>query len=169
MMSLFSMNNKSEHNLFENFYAEAFNLFGNDCYLYQVDSKTRDINHDPYITYKDPVPMCLCFESNPKPILKRLNWFDEDEELPYLAYIAFKDGKYEGITITDDCLIKILADNQSMNTSPDFIITNVRGNKINPLYWTIKLVPYRAPDTVSTSVDPESDNNTDSGYHFVRR
>lgn len=163
-------NNENEHELFVNFYSEAFNLFGNDCYFIPIEGKIRDINHDPHILYGEKIPMRIVFESNPKTILKRLGWYNEDDELPYVAYIAFKDGGYTDIEIHDDCLIEVLSSTSNKKSNNrTFIITNIRGNKIDPLYWTIKLAPYRPDEVISPSIDKDTDDNVHSGYHYVKR
>lgn len=168
-MSLFSMDSDNEHNLHVDYYSEAFNLFGNDCSIYQVLTKSRDLEHDPTMTYADPVPMCICFESNPKPILKKLGWYTEDEDLPYIAYVAFKDGHHQDVSIQDDTLIEVFGKTLNNEHSSKFIVTRVNGSKIHPLFWTVKLAPYRPTDQLNASVDTDGNDSTDSGYTYVKR
>lgn len=163
--------NKSERYLSTKFIAESAKLLGQEALLYQIESKVRDNNNDPSILYANPVKINILFDENPKPILKRYGWYVEDEELPYLAYITRLADDYSEVEITDDCIIEVNEHQLESDTSVPhkFIVTNTRGNMVNPLYWVCKLAPYRDEVYKSTVKDYESPQDTGLGYKYIKR
>ena len=159
--------NSDEHQLWEEYIAEAARMLGQECKLYMIDKEVKDLNHDPYIEYKSPIDINIMFESNPKPILKRMGWFTEDDELPYIAYITSLSDQYEDVVIKKNAKIEI----PHVQGDSEFLITNVRGSKIDPLFWICKLVPYRYNlDNPSVNKNPEELSDTmDTGYSYLKR
>jgi hypothetical protein len=66
-------------------------------------------------------------------------------------------------------LIEIKTTQVNILNSNRFIISSVRGSKLNPLFWICKLVPYRPKSEMTTVVDPEAPNNTEMGYSYIQR
>lgn len=167
-MGLLDMS-RSEAELHMRFITEAAKLRGQPCLLYQIDNSVSDLHNDKDIVYKDSVLVNILFDEHPKTILKKLNWFTEDDELPYVAYLTNMDKNYSDVRVTKDCLIEIKSTQVEQSERTRFIISEVRGNSINPVYWICKLVPYR-PKSIMTEVnDPDAPNNTSMGYSYVKR
>lgn len=157
-----------EHQMHEQLIAESARLLGQKCKLYLIDKIVKDLNHDPYIEYNNcPIDINILFESNPKPILKKMGWYTEDEDLPYVAYITRWSDRYEEFTISEYMRIEI---NNSQGRS-EFLITDIKGSKIDPLFWTCKLVPYRYnTDISSVNKNPEDLSDTvNTGYDYLKR
>ena len=167
-MGLLDMS-RSEAMLHVKFITEAAKLRGQACLLYQVDKSTSDLHNDKDIIYKDPVLVNVLFDDSPKTILKKMNWFNEDEDLPYVVYLTHMDKNYSDIRVTKDCLIEMKSIQVEQAECTRFIISDVKGNSINPVYWTCKLVPYRPKSEMKEVQDYEAPNNTDMGYSFIRR
>ena len=167
--------NQVEHELWEERITEAAYLLGQECMLYQINSKDDDINRDPKIEYKEPVKANILLETQPKPVLKRMGWVTETDELPYVAYITRLAEDYSPIVI--EKYVKISVPNSLGET--DFIISDVAGSKIDPLFWTCKLVPYRyniVNDHVNQSPDDypdagviDDDSENDGNYNYFKR
>lgn len=162
---------KSERNLSTKFIAEAAHLLGQEANLFQIDSEIRDINNDPHITYHEAVPVNILFEDNPKPILKKYGWFTEDDDLPYIAYITRYGKDYQNVYIRENCIVEIYEhqNEDDKNLDRRFIITNCRGNMIDPLYWICKLAPYRDEVPTRSVKDFESPHNNGLGYTYIQR
>lgn len=137
-MGLLDMN-QSEHVLWEELIAESAKLVGQECLLYQIDTSTADLNGDAHVTYKDPVKANILFEENPKPVIKKMGWQLESDDLPYVAYITSLDDNYSRVVIEKN--VKVVVPNNLGEV--DLLVSNVVGSKVNPLFWTCKLVPYR--------------------------
>ena len=97
---------RSEAELHMKFITEAAKLRGQPCLLYQIDNSVSDLHNDKDIVYKDPVLVNILFDEHPKTILKKLNWFTEDDELPYVAYLTNMDKNYSDARVTKDCLVE---------------------------------------------------------------
>ena len=158
-----------EHEQHIKYIAEASKLLGQEALLYQVEKKTSDLHNDKDVVYKDPIKINFLLEQNPTPILKKLNWFTEDDDLPYLAYLTKLDDTYQEVSIDKECLIEVVTTQVNEANPRKFIITSVRGSKLNPLYWICKLVPYREKIDKDPVVDPEAPTNTDMGYGYIQR
>lgn len=167
-MGLLDMS-RSELKLQTKFITEAAKLRGQKCLLYQIDSIESDLHNDKDIIYKNPVLINILFDENPKTILKKMNWFSEDDELPYVAYLTNMDKNYSDIVVSKHCLVETKSIQVEQSERTRFLISEVRGNSIDPVYWICKLVPYR-PKSVRTEVqDHEAPNNTEMGYSFIQR
>lgn len=155
--------NQSEHELWEELVAESAKMLGQECLLYQIDTSNPDLNRDTHVTYKEPVRVNILFEENPKPVIKKMGWQTENDDLPYVAYITNLDDDYSRIVIEKD--VKISVPNNLGEV--DLLVSNVVGSKINPLFWTCKLVPYRYNlDNDEVDKNPDDYDNasiTDSG------
>lgn len=167
-MGLLDMS-RSENALHMKFIAEAAKLRGQSCRLYQIDKKSSDLHNDKDIIYKEPVLINILFEEHPKTILKKMNWFSEDEELPYVAYLTNLDKNYQEVEIEKDCLIETKSIQVEYQERTRFLISSVRGSQVNPVFWICKLVPYRPKANMPDVIDPEAPSNTDMGYGFIRR
>lgn len=179
-MALLGMNS-NEHNLWELYITEATKLHGQKCKLYLIEEKVKDLNHDPNVTYKDPIDFNILFESNPKPILKKMGWYIEDDDLPYVAYLTSYANKHDRIELRKETKISI----PNIQGISEFTISDIRGSKINPLFWICKLVPYRynvdnprvdlhPDDYKDASVDQSRDKDEvqakgDPNYKYFRR
>lgn len=158
-----------EHEQHVKYLAEAAKLLGQEALLYQVDKKDCDLYHDKDVVYKKPIKINFLLEHNPTPILKKLNWFSEDDELPYIGYLTKLDNDYKEVSIDKECLIETSTAQIYEKTSNKFIITSVRGSKLHPLFWICKLVPYREKTDKQPVKDPEAPQNTDFGYGYIQR
>lgn len=167
-MGLLDMS-RSEAELHMRFITEAAKLRGQPCLLYQIDNSVSDLHNDKDIVYKDSVLVNILFDEHPKTILKKLNWFTEDDELPYVAYLTNMDKNYSDVRVTKDCLIEIRSTQVEQSERTRFIISEVRGNSINPVYWICKLVPYRPKSIMTEVIDPDAPSNTSMGYSYVKR
>ena len=141
-MGLLSME-VQEHMLHTRYIAEASKLHGHRCLLYTPKTTTHNLHHDDDSTYNNPIAASILFESDPKPVLKNYNWFSEEESMPYIAYITNLDENYQDIVIERNTIVELEHVQVHSNLIKKFIITEIRGSKINPLYWICKLVPYR--------------------------
>lgn len=98
-MSIYGISNlnSNEHISMMLNISESLYLQGTTCKYYACKSYTRDINNDPVVDLStEPIELEVSFESNPRPILKKMNWLAEDDELPYIANmssIVFKKYK----------------------------------------------------------------------------
>lgn len=167
-MGLLDMS-RSEAELHMKFITEAAKLRGQPCLLYQIDTSVSDLHNDKDIVYKDPVLVNILFDEHPKTILKKLNWFTEDDELPYVAYLTSMDKNYSDVRVTKDCLVETRSTQVEQSERTKFVISEVRGNSINPVYWICKLVPYRPKSKMTEVNDPDAPNNTSMGYSYVKR
>lgn len=167
-MGLLDMS-RSEIGLHMRFIAEAAKLRGQPCRLYQISKSTSDLHNDKDIVYKEPVLINILFEEHPKTILKKLNWFSEDEDLPYVAYLVNLDKHYAEVQVTKDCLIETRSIQVEQSEGTRFLISSVRGSNVNPVFWICKLVPYRPKSVMDTVIDHEAPSNTDMGYSFIKR
>lgn len=167
-MGLLYMAN-NEHELHIKYLAEAAKLLGQSALLYQVDKKDCDLHHDKDVVYKEPILINFLLENNPTPILKKLNWFSEDSELPYIGYLTKLDDNYKEVRIETECLIEIKEAQLDQVTSNRFKITSVRGSKLHPLFWICKLVPHRDKVNMKPVKDPEAPQNTSFGYGYIQR
>lgn len=167
-MGLLDMS-RGENSMWMRFIAEAAKLRGQPCILYQIDHAHHDLHNDKDIIYKEPVLFNILFEDNPKTILKKMNWFSEDEELPYVAYLVGLDESYADVEIAKDCRIDTRSIQVKQSEETQFLISSVKGSSVNPVFWICKLVPYRPKSIRTEVVDPESPNSTEMGYHFIQR
>lgn len=163
--------NLTEYDLYVEMLTEAVKLRGLDAFLYQTASVGKDLYRDPSIEYIDPVSVCVMFEDNPKPILKKYGWFTEDEDLPYIVYMVSKDTNFNPVVVQEHCKLSLIS-TLGMQDIKDFTITNVRGSFINPLYWTCKLVPIRSkadrmPETPATK-EPYLKPPTDTNISYLK-
>lgn len=179
-MGLLSMNIQ-EHILHEKYIAESTRLHGYKAQLYQIDHTQSDIYNDPTIVYKDPVPIFIFFDDNPRPNLKKLGWLLENEATPYLATITnYQDPDLSPndlihrITIQKYCKIELEAFTtvDTDNYIKEFMVSEVRGNQVDPIYWTCKLTPWREPhdfnpetkDIIDKTIDSSPNNSTGRSY-----
>lgn len=142
----------SEKDLWRNYYTEAMSLIGQECKVKMI-TKEKDIYNDYTIEVKTTVDADLLFENNPKPLLESFGWHLEDEELPFLAYLAIKDRDYEDMEVQKGMYIEI--------EGKEFQITRVRAEYITELVWIVTMVPrrYRTSESVTES----------SGYGYLNR
>ena len=167
---------RREHDLSVRHMAEAAKLLGQEALLYQVDKKKFDLHNDIDVEYKEPIRINFILEENPKPILKKMGWFSEDEELPYIGYFVVRAEDLTDINLNTDAKIRITT-RQVDDTFLDdldeihneFLISAIRGNKLVPTYFTCKLVPYRPKTSKREVKDPVTSNNTSTGYSFIQR
>ena len=151
--------------------AEAFMLIGQEAKLYQVLVEEKDMYHDPSLEYGDYVNVGVIFEDNPKPILKKYNWFVEDEELPFVCYLVAKDNDGEPVDVRENCILEIPS-KYGLETERRFLTISVRGSSIDPLAWICKLVPLRnkidmIPATLET--DTKLKPQDDVGFSYLKR
>lgn len=160
--------NKSEHDFYARAIAEAAQLLGEPALIYIPDVKKYDINNDKQIVYQKPILINIIFEENPKPILKKNNWLTEDPDLPYVVYIPKKADDYSDVNAEKDSLIKITNIQVDNMYESDFIITNIVGSKLRPLFWECKLAPYR-PNVKGKSHNSDVPDSTKHGYSYITR
>ena len=114
----------------------------------------------------------ISLNSHPQPkLLQTLGWLIEnDEQRPLICYIAryiqhpdrprtpdFKNDFYKEILPTK--YTRILLDYNYEDQGKDFIVTAVSSNEFNPVYYILKLAPYRP--IVPINPDPLQDNNVE--------
>lgn len=158
-----------EHNMWITYLAESASLLGNECSIYLIKNREDDINNDPYIEYYDPVKINILFDKNPKSILKKLGWYTEDDKLPYIAYLTCLSDNYKINYPQKYSLIEVPNTMINSKNSNKFVISDIKGSKINPLFWICKLVPYRynlENEYVNISPDLE-DNKTFTKYKYL--
>lgn len=167
-MGLLSMS-QLEHNQWIEYMAESARLMGQECKLYTVKKRVDDINSDPYVEYNSPIPYNILFESQPKPVLKRLGWYNQDDDIPYIAYITALSDNYKSIKLTKYSVIEVPYVQIESSTSK-FVITELKGNKINPLFWTVKLVPYTYNlESPKVNTNPEvEDDKSDTTNSYLK-
>lgn len=160
-----------EHNLWINYLTESAALFGKECDIHIVKSREDDINHDPYLEYYDPVKINILFEENPKPILKKMGWYSNEEDLPYVVYMTCLDSQYKIIYPEKYSLIDIPNIMATSKQTNKFTITEVKGSKINPLFWICKLVPYKYNlDNTVVNENPKLDSKVaNTKYNYLVR
>jgi hypothetical protein len=152
-------------------YSEACKLVGQDAKLFPVDSEVKDIYLDPTVTYKDVRDVGVLFENNPKPILKKLNWLTEDEELPFVCYVVAKDRSLKSFEVTEN-MVLVVPSVYGLVTERKFVVSHVRGTSIDPLAWICKLVPYRTKldlDTSTEEIDSTLAGKNDVNYGYLKR
>ena len=167
---------KKEHDLTVNYMAESFKLLGQEALLYQVKKKKYDLHNDRDVEYEEPIRINFLLEDNPKPVLKRMGWFTEEEELPYVGYFVVRAEDLSDVKMNTDSKIRLITrqvdDTYFTDTDAiynEFLISSIRGNKLVPTYFTCKLVPYRPPTNKRTVIDPETKNDTSTGYSYIQR
>lgn len=167
-MGLLDMS-RSEADLWMRLITEAAKLRGQPCLLYQIDKTHIDLQNDHIVKYKDPVLINILFEDQPKTVLKKMGWYHEEEELPYVAYLTNMDRDYADVIVEEDCRVSTQGIQVKEFGDSEFIITSVKGSSINPVFWICKLVPYRPKSKGPEVSDPEAPNNTDMGYSYIQR
>lgn len=164
---------RGEHDLWVNYMAEASRLLGHECNLYEVVQVDKDSSHDPYVQYKEePVRINILFEDNPKPTLKKLGWYNESEDLPYVAYMTYLSDKYEKVSIEEHSIVEIPHEQiPGVLKNSKFMISSISGSTINPLFWIVKLVPYRYNLDKPKVEDKESADSeqADLGFSYFKR
>lgn len=151
---------------------EEYELIGQDGYLYQVDVDTVDLYQDPQTLYKKPTKICMVFDDNPRPIIKKNNWFTEDGSLPFVAHVVNLDSEGNKINIIEHMIIRIPSVH-GLKTDRFFYVTHVLANHIDPWEWVISLVPYRdkvdmVPETDKTYDRLRDVESVDSGYGYLK-
>ena len=146
-----------------NYLVEASTYTGLGANLYQLQSSVSDLNNDEVNTYKEPVKVHLFFEDNPTPVLKSYNWLTEDENNPYIVYLTYKNSEMNDMKIESGCMLDIPSYMHEEGSSK-YIISKVRGNSINPLYWICKITPHR-----EKIVQLKQDNINITGYNYLKR
>lgn len=167
---------RKEHKLTVDYFAEAAKLLGQEALLFQVDKKKFDLHNDRDIVYKEPIRVNFLLDENPKPVLKKMGWFTEEEDLPYVGYFVVRAEDMTDIDLGTDTKIRLTTRQEDKTYLDDedeihneFLISAIRGNKLVPTYFTCKLVPYRPKAPRRDVVDPVTTNNTSTGYSFVQR
>ena len=142
---------KERHQVLVN---EGFFLHGVPCKLYQVANITRDINRDPSdIVYSIPVDIDVMPEEFPRKTLKNLGWITEDDEnLPFIVHFPVKDRNNNNIVLARYCKV-VFPTVLALYEDRNFIITRVKSDGIDVIYWTCKLVPERKLVDVEPLVD----------------
>lgn len=120
-----------------NTYKETYDFY-NDI---SDESTSFDDKIDTYLTYEE-VPSIKT--------LRSLGWYIETEDFPVIAYIpvyyAKKDGKPASFRpAVDDKVILVANPIDDNSAVRKFLIKDFKGNGFpNTIYYTVKLVPYRA-------------------------
>lgn len=161
--------NASEHMLSRQYITEAFRMLGTECLLYIPSEIIGDVHNDNDIKYNDPIEMDLLFESHPEPILENYDWYSEEDQEPYVAYISGLSRNYEKLRVQKDSMVEVPQYQVDELTYKKFLITQVKGSKLNPLFWTCKLVPIRDKAEIEEVKDYESPRSTSMGYSYIKR
>lgn len=168
-MAILGMSQK-EYDYYVDQLREAMALIGQEAYLYQVDTEEKDLYRDPDVTYEKPVTIGLIFEENPRPILKKLNWLTEDEELPYVAHIVALATNKEPVIVRENMKIRIKS-KYGLQADRVFNVSKVNGNHINPVTWICKLTPYREKvdfiQETSEHDDMREEGKQDTSYGYL--
>lgn len=168
-MGILSMS-QLEHNHYIESMMEASKLLGQECKIYTVKNRVDDINSDPYIEYNYPINYNILFESQPKPILKKLGWYtNDDSDAPYIAYITSLSDNYKSFQLDRYSVIEVPYVQLDSGVSK-FVISEIRGNSINPIYWVVKLVPYVYNlDSEKVNMNPDNEDDTSSvDNHYIK-
>lgn len=130
---------------------EAFMLIGQEATLFEVDKEFQDMYKDYDLTYKEGREICVIFENNPQPIMKKFKWLTEGEDNPIIAHVVAKDNEGNPLEIRANMKI-LLKSKYGLVDERMFVVTRVNGSSIDPLTWICKLVPYR----YEADVDPDT-------------
>lgn len=133
---------QGEYNYFVEDLRESMALIGQDALLYPVASKVEDLYGDPNVKFEEPRKISLIFDDNPRPVLKKYNWFTEDKDLPFVAHVVALDNSEKPVEIQEHMVIRIPSIH-GLVTDRWFTVTHVIGNAIDPWEWICTLVPYR--------------------------
>lgn len=147
---------------------EAVKLIGQDARLFQVDVENKDLYKDLYLKHRKSVDIGVIFEDDPKPVIKRMNWLLETEELPYVVYIVAKDRGMKPLEIRENMLIEVDSV-YGLKTTRVFRVSNVKGTSIDPIMWICKLVPHRpkvdlAPEEPGNQTSLKRKDDTNFAY-----
>lgn len=167
-MGLLNMKDYERSN-YSNYILEAARLLGQAANIYQVSSNSIDLNQDSDPQYLDPVSIHFLLENNPRPILKKLNWYTEDDELPYVGYLVPKNSSNQLIEIAKDSIVEILPDDNNPESPKKFTITDIRSSNIDRLYFICKLVPYRYKSEITINTNLNSTGGIDTDYKYVKK
>jgi hypothetical protein len=188
--------NNREHLYTESNIAEAHWLMGTACKFYPCKSYTRDLASDPHPEYDEPVDINIVFDDDPKTTLEKMNWLAEGEDLPFMAYISsiiypkYKEWKQQlrntelsdeerSLLLNNHTSFTLMVNKYSLIELPYvmqeqgtkmLMVTDLRGDTVNPLAWYCKLVPYRAQTDIDPTT-PEIDDNLgksdDTDFNYV--
>lgn len=146
-------------------FVEAASLQGRIADFYQIDHSKWNIT-DPDIIYKDPVQVAYTLEPDPDiSTVSKYGWFVEDKNnLPFIAYLTYKDLENNDIQIEEQCLIDIVAQKDTMGRSEAkrFLVNSVTTDlELNMA--VLALHPYREKlkdnvKEVGTKADPAIEN-----------
>lgn len=160
---------QGEYDYFVGDLRESMALIGQDALLYQVGTAVEDLYGDPTVSYQEARKVSVIFDDNPRPILKKYNWYTEDKDLPFVAHIVALDSEEQPLVIVEKMILRIPSV-YGLITERCFIVTHVVGNAIDPWEWICTLVPYREKvDIVQETeeydqVQPVPDRKTSFGY-----
>ena len=142
----------TERELWRNYYVEAMDLIGQDCQIKFV-TKEKDMYNDYDIEVTMTVEAGLLYEENPKPLIESFGWHLEDDELPFVAYLAIKDREYQEMEIQKGIYIVV--------EGKEFEVTRVRADYVSNLVWIVTMVPrrFREKDVPKAN----------TGYSYLKR
>lgn len=149
---------------------EMLSLRGTPCKFYAIDNIDTEVNGDPNVEFEDPVDVNILFEEEPKVILDKMHWLGEDEDLPFVAYVPLIDDKDNFLRVLKYSMFEVpysLLESGNRRLQ----ITGVRGDKLSPLLWVVKLAPYREwvdvnPET--PEVDTTRGGDSTIGYTLLK-
>lgn len=148
----------NDSTLLRKMFKEVAKLLGVECLYCEIKDSTKkyDVHGGLEGYYKDPIPMDIIFEENPRQkTLKRLGWFSEDSEnKPIIAQLP-----YDAPGLQRGCLLLIPA---AINGEyKPFRITEISNGIVYPDSFYVKLAPefeMRNPDMLDKDYDENSFN-----------
>ena len=152
-------------------YAEAFELIGQDAFLYPVDVEVKDIYRDPDLLYKKPVHISIIFEESPTAFLRKNNWVIEDDELePYMAYMVGFDNERRPIEVRENMKVRVVS-NLGYHFDKIFNVEKVNLNHLNHFVYSCKLTPYRETNVSPNkrALDKKESSSTEVKYLDIKK
>ena len=158
----------SERSYLASLQEESFKMLGELAYFFEAKETYVNIYNDKTHVYdKDLVKINILFESHPKPILKKLGWYSEDFD-GILIYLPRYDDEGNEIVPREGSIIVVYNTQLEFTKRKAFIITQIAGEGLNPIFWYANIAPYRRKITVTPEVN-NKDAGQDTGIKFTNR
>lgn len=121
---------------------EAFALWGTNARLMQVTADNKDFNNDNDYQRLPYQEINLLYEEFPKPTLRKLGWFQEDQEMPAVAYVLPLDKDGNRVRLREGSVIEIPY-NEVRDGVRTMFVGRCQADSLNFLYWICTLTPNR--------------------------
>lgn len=150
---------------------ESYRMWGTPCEIILAKQETPELGYEKDVFYDEdnPIKTNLLIQTHPTPkLLKQLGWdfeSDEDSTKPMLVSLPRYLSKVEDDGIKPDNWFelkierfsKVIIDWDYSHPDRIFQVTNVSSNMFNPIFYFIKLAPWR--EKISPDPGPLNDPN----------